>query len=140
MFDCASAYANEAAIGAVFEDRPQSGTRREELFIASMLWNDMHGRGDVLLSCAKTLKDLMLDYLDMYFVHWPFPNFHPQGAPPDFHNEDAKPYIHEAYMETGKSIRTTSGRWRTSMTRKGKGVQNYLSIIWLASRKAFAAL
>ena len=100
MFDCASVYANEVAIGEVFEDIQHSDIRREELFIASKLWNDMHEKGDVLLSCAKTLKELRLDYLDMYFVHWPFPNFHPQGAPPDYHNEDAKPYIHEAYMET----------------------------------------
>ena len=60
----------------------------------------MHRKGDVLLSCAKSLKDLKLDYIDLFFVHWPFPNFHPKGASPDYHNKDARPYIHEEYMET----------------------------------------
>ena len=100
LFDCASVYGNEHLIGEVFEEIMGTGIRREELFITSKLWNDMHGKRDVLLSCAQTLKDLRLDYLDLYFIHWPFPNFHPKGAPPDYHNKDAKPYIHESYMET----------------------------------------
>lgn len=100
MFDCASVYGNEHLIGEVFEDIMKTGIKREELFITSKVWNDMHGRGDVLLSCAKTLKDLKLDYIDLYFVHWPFRNFHPKGAPPDYHNKDAKPYNHDEYMET----------------------------------------
>ena len=75
LFDCASVYGNEDLIGKVFEDAIASGeVKREELFITSKVWNDMHGRGDVLLSCAKSLRDLRIDYLDFYFVHWPFPN------------------------------------------------------------------
>ena len=80
------------------------GLAREDLFVVSKLWNDMHGRGDVLLSCARSLKDLRLDYLDLYFVHWPFPNFHPKGAAPDYHNADARPYIHEAFMKTWRQM------------------------------------
>ena len=47
-----------------------SGVAREEPFITSKLWNDMHGEGDALLS-RPTLKDL-LEYLDLYLIHWPF--------------------------------------------------------------------
>ena len=32
-------------------------------------------------------------------MHWPFPNFHPKGCSGDYHNPNAKPYIHEAYMK-----------------------------------------
>ena len=61
LFDCASVYGNEHLIGDVFQEIMATGIKREELFITSKLWNDMHGKGDVLLSCAKSLKDLKLD-------------------------------------------------------------------------------
>lgn len=104
LFDCASVYGNEHLIGQVFEEIMAGGIRREELTITSKVWNDMHGKGDVLLSCAKTLKDLKLDYIDLYFVHWPFPNFHPKGADPDFRDPHARPYIHAEYMETWRQM------------------------------------
>ena len=77
LFDCAAVYGNEAEIGEVFQRALDEGiVRREELFITSKVWNNMHGRGDVLLSAAQTLKDLRLDYIDAYFVHWPFANYY----------------------------------------------------------------
>ena len=66
-------------IGVSLKEAMEGGVKREELFITSKLWNDMHGDGDVLISVAKTLKDLKLDYLDLYLVHWPFPNYHAPG-------------------------------------------------------------
>lgn len=99
LIDCASVYGNEAVVGKVLQEVMDSGVKREELFIVSKLWNDMHGKRDVLLSCAQSLKDLHVDYLDLFFVHWPFPNFHPKGALADYHDADAKSYIHEDYME-----------------------------------------
>jgi len=104
FFDCASVYGNENLIGDVFQDIIKKGIRREELFITSKVWNNMHGKGDVLRACAQSLKDLKLDYIDLYFVHWPFRNFHPEGAPPDYKSPDARPYIHEAYMETWQQM------------------------------------
>ena len=49
---------------------------------------------------GKSLADLRLDYLDMYLVHWPFPNFHPPGCDVTARSKDAKPYIHGNYMKT----------------------------------------
>lgn len=102
--DCASVYGNEHLIGEVLQEVMDAGIKREELFISSKLWNDMHGEGDVLIAVAKTLKDLRLDYLDIYYVHWPFPNYHPPGADPDFRDPNAKPYIHENFMKTWRQM------------------------------------
>ena len=98
-FDCASVYGNEPQVGASLKAVMAGGVRREDLWITSKVWNDMHGDGDVITSCKQSLKDLQLDYLDLYLVHWPFPNFHPKGCSGDYHNPNAKPYIHAAYMK-----------------------------------------
>ena len=99
LFDCASVYGNEDLIGKVLDDVIFDGiVNREELFITSKVWNDMHGKGDVLLSCAKTLKDLRLDYVDLYFIHWPFPNYHAPGCDGDARNPDSRPFFTEEFM------------------------------------------
>ena len=43
-------------------------------------------------------------YLDLYLVHWPFPNFHPPGCDVTSRGPDAKPYIHENYMKTWRKM------------------------------------
>lgn len=102
LFDCASVYGNEDQIGEVFKDIMATGIKREELFITSKVWNDKHD--DVIASCKQTLKDLQLDYLDLYLVHWPFPNFHAKGVSVDSRDPNAKPYIHEDYMRTWRQM------------------------------------
>ena len=64
----------------------------------------MHGDGDVLIACAKTLKDLKLDYLDMYYVHWPFPNYHAPHCDVDSRNPDSKPFTVERFMKTWRQM------------------------------------
>src|SRR3974377_1618728 len=76
-FDCASVYGNEDRIGFALRDVMANGIRREELWVTSKLWNDKHGESDVVSSFEKSLRDLQLDYLDLYLIHWPFPNFNP---------------------------------------------------------------
>ena len=97
--DCASIYGNEHLIGTALKAAMDGGVKREELWITSKVWNDMHGDGEVIASCKKSLEDLGLDYVDLYLVHWPFPNFHPIGCSVDSRSPDAKPYIHEEYMK-----------------------------------------
>jgi diketogulonate reductase-like aldo/keto reductase len=97
--DCASVYMNEPEIGNVLAALIKEGVvRREELWITSKVWNDAHGEGKVIASCLKSLSDLKLDYLDLFLIHWPFPNFHAPGCDGDARNPDARPYNHEAFM------------------------------------------
>ena len=99
-FDCASVYGNEKEIGVALKVITDGGVPREELYITSKVWNDMHGEGQVIASCKQSLEDLQLDYLDLFLIHWPFPNFHAKGCSVDSRSPDAKPYIHENFMKT----------------------------------------
>lgn len=97
--DCASVYGNEHRIGPAIRE---AGIAREELWITSKLWNDQHSR--VFEACRKSLADLCVERLDMYLVHWPFPNFHPPGCSVDSRSPDARPYIHEEFMKTWRDM------------------------------------
>ena len=103
-FDCASVYGNENRIGRVFEELFRGGLRREDAWITSKLWNDKHGEEDVIPSCEKSLADLKLDYLDLYLIHWPFPNHHAPGCDVSSRSSHAVPYIHENYMRTWRKM------------------------------------
>ncbi len=102
--DCASVYGNEHNIGQVLSELMKGGLKREELWITSKVWNNMHREGQVIESCRISLNDLQLDYLDLYLVHWPFPNHHPPGVFVDSRDPHAVPYIHDNYMETWRQM------------------------------------
>ena len=95
--DCASVYGNEKEIGAVLG---ASGIARNELWITSKVWNDSHGKANVIKSAKQSLIDLGLEYLDLYLVHWPVPNFHPPHCSVDSRSPDARPFILDQFMDT----------------------------------------
>lgn len=69
--DCAAIYRNEKEIGEAFAKVFSSGEQeRDKSFITSKLWNTEHKRDRVRVACEKTLRDLQLDYLDLYLMHW----------------------------------------------------------------------
>ncbi len=103
-FDCAPIYENEKEVGNSFQEIMKAGIAREELWITSKLWNDSHGKGNVIPACKQSLQDLQLDYLDLYLIHWPFPNHHEPGVEEDWRDPDAVPYNHDLYMETWQQL------------------------------------
>ena len=97
--DCASVYSNEKEIGVALKEIFDDGiVNREDVWITSKVWNDKHN--DVAQSLKQTLDDLQLSYLDLYLVHWPFPNYHPPKCDVNTRHENAVPYIHEKFMNT----------------------------------------
>jgi len=103
-FDCASVYGNQAEIGCALRDIRDGGVGRSELWITSKLWNDRHGEDDVIPDCRRTLADLQLDYLDLFLVHWPFPNHHPPGCDVSARNQSARPYLHRSFLKTWRKM------------------------------------
>lgn len=103
-FDCASVYSNEDRIGHALRAIISSGIPREDLWITSKLWNDKHAEDDVIPAFEKSRADLQLEYLDLYLIHWPFPNHHPPGCDVTSRAGNAQPYIHENFMRTWRKL------------------------------------
>jgi len=99
LFDCAACYQNEDQIGEVFKAAFHEGVvERKELFIMTKVWNDMHER--VEESCLKSIRDLQCEYVDMFFIHWPFPNYHAPGCDADSRNPESKPFSVQEFVNT----------------------------------------
>lgn len=124
LIDCAAVYQNEKNIGEVFrkvfEDKVVC---REDLFITSKVWNDCHR--DVAAACRKSLDDLSLSSIDLYFVHWPFPNYHAPGCDGDSRNPDSKPFSVEEFMDT----------WRQCEKLVDEGLVRYIGMSNMTVKK-----
>ncbi|MDK2966675.1 aldo/keto reductase [Lacrimispora sp.] len=68
--DTAALYYNEESVGTGIKE---SGIPREEIFVTSKLQNGEHGYQETLNAFETTMKNLNLDYLDLYLIHWPNP-------------------------------------------------------------------
>ncbi|MEG0227835.1 MAG: aldo/keto reductase [Lachnospiraceae bacterium] len=103
MFDCAACYGNEDQIGEVFRNAFEEGVvERKELYIMTKVWNDMHRR--VKESCRKSIADLQCEYIDLFFIHWPFPNYHAPHCDVDSRNPDSRPFCIEEFLDTYRQI------------------------------------
>lgn len=66
--DTASAYQNEEGVGRAIR---KSDISREDIFLATKVWNTEQGYDQTLLAFEQSLKKLQTDYVDLYLVHWP---------------------------------------------------------------------
>ncbi len=70
--DTAAIYHNERGVG---QGIVRSGLPREDVFLATKLWNDQHGHDVSRAAFEASLEKLGLDYVDLYLIHWPVPKW-----------------------------------------------------------------
>lgn len=86
--DLAIIYRNQREVGAALKKflpdakgvfpNPNVKVERKDLFLTSKLWNSSHQKAQVEKELDETLRQLGVDYLDLYLVHWPVA-FQPGG-------------------------------------------------------------
>ncbi|MGH3897364.1 MAG: aldo/keto reductase [Pseudonocardiaceae bacterium] len=69
--DTAAAYGNEEGVGRAVAS---CGLARDEVFVATKLWNAHHGYDQALRAFDESARRLGLDIVDLYLIHWPVPS------------------------------------------------------------------
>lgn len=115
--DTARIYGTEPMVAAGIK---KSGVPRDQIFITTKLWNNSHDPKSVEPALDASLKDLGVDYVDLYLMHWPAPfkdgdKMFPKG-------EDGKVIPGDAdYVDTYKAMEECQKKGKT----KAIGVSNF---------------
>jgi D-xylose reductase len=129
-FDCACDYGNEPQVGAGLQDVLRSGdARRDELWVTSKLWNTYHAAEHVRPAVERSLRDLQLEYLDLYLIHFPLPlKFVPfqKRYPPGWFYDPESPFprAEEANVPIRETWRAMEDLVRAGLVRN-IGVSNF---------------
>ncbi|GJJ70793.1 D-xylose reductase [Entomortierella parvispora] len=126
LIDCACDYGNEVEVGQGIKMAIEKGiVTREELFITSKLWNTYHHKEHVPMAFERTLKDLGLEYIDLYLIHFPISlKYVPFETryPPEWGNMEQDPVpVHETWAAMEALVAT--GKVRNI------GVSNFSAIL-----------
>jgi diketogulonate reductase-like aldo/keto reductase len=110
--DTAAYYQNEADVGRALKD---SRVPRETVFITTKVWNQDQGYQSTLKAFDRSRKNLGLDVLDLYLVHWP---------------------VEGKYLETWKALEKLYADGRT----RAIGVSNFLGHHLESVMKSFSVV
>lgn len=71
--DTAGAYGNERSVGLGVKAALSEGLieKRSDIFITSKLWNTNRSYNKAFRGFDKSMRNLDLDYIDLYLIHWP---------------------------------------------------------------------
>lgn len=121
-FDCAPLYGNEPEIGQVFKKAPVA---RSDFFVTTKLWSSDHRRAERALD--KSLRDLGLEYVDLWLMHWPVTLPSPETTGVEYGKEDRKVHdpewdFRDTWREMEKLLGDGTGRVRAI------GVANFSTV------------
>ena len=73
QLDASERYRNETEVGEAMQEVFGAGKiKREDVFVATKLWNNNHRPERVKPAFEASLQRLRLDYVDLYLIHTPF--------------------------------------------------------------------
>jgi diketogulonate reductase-like aldo/keto reductase len=73
QLDASERYRNEKEVGDALQEVFQAGKiKRDDVFVATKLWNNNHRPERVKPAFEASLRKLQLDYVDLYLIHTPF--------------------------------------------------------------------
>ncbi|WP_166823471.1 aldo/keto reductase [Thalassoroseus pseudoceratinae] len=122
-FDCACDYGNEDAVGEGLQAIFDSGAvSRSDVWLTSKLWNTYHAAEHVRPALERTLRDLRVDALDLYLIHFPiaqqFVPFETRYPPGWFTDPDAaEPKIEPAKVPIQETWRAMESLVREGLVR-----------------------
>jgi len=109
MLDSAEVYMNEKETGVAIKQALDEGLcKREDLFVVSKLWGYFHRPERVREAVLRSLKDLQVDYLDLYLIHYPIALKYrepPIKYPGWIHDENA--YVPRMELDEGVTYQQT---------------------------------
>lgn len=131
LFDGAEDYGNEKEVGQGIKKAIADGiVKREDLFVVSKLWNSFHHPDHVKMALKRTLSDLDLEYVDLFYMHFPIAfKYVPfeEKYPPGFYTgaeDEKKGHITEAdvpLIDTWKALEACVDEGLT----KSIGISNF---------------
>jgi alcohol dehydrogenase (NADP+) len=97
--DTARIYGTEKAVGAAIK---ASGVPHDKIFLTTKLWNTDHHPDNVEKALDASIKDLQVDYVDLFLMHWPVAWKHGDGM---FPKDGNKPSTEDVdYLDTWKAM------------------------------------
>ncbi|KAJ6032157.1 hypothetical protein N7540_002889 [Penicillium herquei] len=120
--DAALCYGNENEVGQGIKEAIDAGiVKREDLFVTTKLWCTYHSKVEEGIN--QSLKNLGLEYVDLYLVHWPLA-MNPNGTDPLFPKlpDGSRDIDHShSHITTWKSMEKLIGTGKA----RAIGVSNY---------------
>ncbi|XP_065344139.1 aldo-keto reductase family 1 member B1-like [Cloeon dipterum] len=103
--DCSPTYGNEAEVGDAIAAKIKDGSvTRDQMYIVSKLWQTYHEPDDVEEGLRATLKNLQVEYLDLYLMHFPIGFKQQSGLVPAHDANNQIITTDRDYLDTWKAM------------------------------------